>query len=180
MDRLCRQGESIEELCKDFPYVCVKRTLKGIMCLACNEINIIDEKEYYDEFTEQSATTSDIIYPTKEMQIKYEEDIKGIPQTVYNTYIRAREADKDSKDVTLFLLRKTLEMLLKDISVSGGNLQTKINNVNEKLKVIESGMHKVREAGNKAVHEHDISFTDNEIQGMAENVETIMKLFYTL
>jgi hypothetical protein len=152
MDRLCRQGESIEELCKDFPYVCVKRTLKGIMCL-----------EYYLNH-----------------QVKYEEDIKGIPQTVYNTYIRAREADKDSKDVTLFLLRKTLEMLLKDISVSGGNLQTKINNVNEKLKVIESGMHKVREAGNKAVHEHDISFTDNEIQGMAENVETIMKLFYTL
>ena len=63
-------------------------------------------------------------------------------------------------------------MLLKDINVKGGKLESKINNINEKLEIIESGMHKVRLAGNKAVHESDIEFTDNEIIDMAENVES--------
>ncbi|MDK0710274.1 DUF4145 domain-containing protein [Clostridium perfringens] len=172
------QNDSIESLCEDFPYVNVTKTLKGMMCLACNEINIIEKKDYYDVFMDEAVTESNIIYPTKNMQIKYEKDIKRIPEKIYNTYIRAREADSNSKDITLILLRKTLEMLLKDINTKGRNLESKINNISEKLDYIENGMHKVRKAGNIAVHEENIDFADSEIQSMAENVETIMKIFY--
>ncbi len=41
-------------------------------------------------------------------------------------------------------------------------------------------MHKIREAGNKATHEYDINYTDNEIRIMSENIEALIKLFYTL
>ena len=78
------------------------------------------------------------------------------------------------------LLRKTLELLLKDVGLENGSLYEKIKSIKSSLNIIEEGMHKIREAGNKATHEYDINYTDNEIRIMSENIEALIKLFYTL
>ena len=41
-------------------------------------------------------------------------------------------------------------------------------------------MHKIRKAGNKATHQYYINYTDNDIRVMSENIEALIKLFYTL
>jgi hypothetical protein len=113
---------------------------------------------------------------------KYKEDIKKIPEEIYDLYIRAREVDSKNKDVSLFLLRKTIEVLLKNLDIDGENLYKKIENLKDSLDKdkIREGLNRVREEGNKAVHQASINISESEIINLADDVELILKVFYTL
>ena len=173
------QEKDFKELSKYYPTVQVKETVIGKVCLVCNQINIIKKEErYYDD--DSVVENEKIIYPSEEMILNYKEEREKVPKEVYNTFIKALKHGIDDKGVELMLLRKTLELLLKDVGLENGSLYEKIKSIKSSLNIIEEGMHKIREAGNKATHEYDINYTDNEIRIMSENIEALIKLFYTL
>lgn len=182
MHRKYINEESIDELCNDYRYVNVTREVKGNLCLTCNELNVIDKKSYCDESCDFLGKNYEVLYPTNTMIEKYKEDIKKIPEEIYDLYIRAREADNKNKDVSLFLLRKTIEVLLKNLDIDGKNLYKKIENLKDSLDKdkIKEGLNRVREEGNKAVHQASINLSESEIINLADNVELILKIFYTL
>lgn len=175
-------GKSIDELIEhcNYKYVEVSSYIIGKLCLTCNELNVIEKKIYYDDFSQISTEVYDVIYPTKSMKDKYKNNREKIPYNIYDTYIRAREADNKNIDVSLFLLRKTTELLLKDLNVNGKDLNQKIKNLNADINKIKEGLDRIRDEGNKAVHDSDNSLTNEDVVKLADNIETILNLFYTL
>jgi hypothetical protein len=173
-------GKSIDELIEYYKYVEVSSYIIGKLCLTCNELNVIEKKIYYDDLSEMSTEVYDVIYPTKSMEDKYKNNREKIPYNIYDTYIRAREADNKNIDVSVFLLRKTTELLLKDLNLNGNNLNQKIKNLDSDINNIKEGLDRIRDEGNKAVHESDNSLTNEDVVKLADNIETILNLFYTL
>ena len=86
-------GKSMDEIIEhcDYKYVEVSSYIIGKLCLTCNELNVIEKKIYYDDFSEMSTEVYDVIYPTKSMEDQYKKTREKIPYNIYDTYIRARE-----------------------------------------------------------------------------------------
>lgn len=108
---------------------------------------------------------------------------KGVPESIKNAFTAAVRTKGIDRAICLLSLRRTLEMICKDKSAEGKDLESKIADlVNKKIlpEMMNSACWILRQLGNDAAHADDVEFTELDVKECIEFISIIINYLYSM
>lgn len=140
-----------------------------------------------DEVTLTRIDHFDRVWSRYEDEIVYPYNNRGehayIPKQVYEAFNAAMKVRHIDGAICTLSLRRTLEMMCKDLGETKGNLYEKLANLADKavLPPIVGGMADVlRDLGNAAAHADDVEFPREIVEAMIHFTRAILDYVYNL
>lgn len=167
---MCYGGE--EDLEEEFNWLLLKCPVCGMLTLREDYTN-----EAMINFRHEQIYEERIVYPKTKYNFRY------TPKSIQRAFESAIKVSKMDTDICLLSLRRTLEMICKNKSAHGKDLEQKIQDLVAKNilpETLNDSSWLIRNMGNDAAHADAIHYTEHEVEQIIEFVEQIITYLYEL
>lgn len=148
-------------------------------CPVCHDVTLKKKSWMSEEidYAGRPVTYEEIIYPT------ITQKSKNMPVLVYRAFEAALKVRNLDGAICALSLRRTLEMMCKDLQATGRDLYTKLDSLSKKgilPPILETMAHVLKDLGNAAAHADDANFPKDVVRSMIDFTQTILDYVYVL
>lgn len=160
----------------DDPFCQDRRQWHLYECPICNEVTLFRISDH-DQDEGKWRWEDRIVYP-------YITRSRGnMPKNVHDAFKAAMKVRHIDGAICALSLRRTLEMMCKDLGETKGNLYAKLKNLSDRgvLPPILGDMAQIlKDLGNAAAHADDVEFPKEIVEAMIHFTQTILDYVYNL